>query len=204
MTCTDIRSAIDAYIAGTLTPTERERVERHAATCSECTADLESARVLVGPVASLPRSIEPPRDLWPAIARRTVPRHRWRRGLAAAAAVLLIAGASSTVTMLALRDTGPATARSAGPAGDLRVFEATYVVEAASLAAILDRDRDRLAPGTIETLERNLRVIDAAIAESRAALAADPGDPDLRLLLRSSHEQKVALLEQVTRLARET
>jgi hypothetical protein len=68
---------------------------------------------------------------------------------------------------------------------------------------VLDRERKDLAPATVAAIERNLAVIDRAIAESRAALDKDPSDPDLRALFRTSQAQRVALLEQATRIARE-
>ena len=70
----------------------------------------------------------------------------------------------------------------------------------AELMRALDAERAHLAPATVATLERNLAVIDAAIAESRAALAGDPGNRDLAALLWASYRQKVALLQQATRL----
>ena len=55
--------------------------------------EVEFARLLEE-TRRLPRSIEPPRDLWPAIAARIRRRPAWRRwaALAAAAAVVLIVG----------------------------------------------------------------------------------------------------------------
>ena len=214
MTCDQVRARIDDLAAGRLTGALREEALAHIAGCAECAADLEAARALAAPLAELPRSIEPPRDLWPAISARTgtqvapgsTPLTRHRPLLAIAAALALIAG-SSAVTMLFMRDSGPepgpvtaAPAVPAAPAG----FEARYVAETRELGDLLDRQRDLLAPETVAALERNLAIIDSAIADSRAALAADPSNGELELLLRAGYEQKVALLEQAARLARES
>jgi hypothetical protein len=218
MTCDQVRALIDDLAAGRLTGARREEALAHIAGCAECTADLEAARALAAPLTALPRSIEPPRDLWPAISARTgartgtptapgsVPLTRRGPFLAIAAALALIAG-SSAVTMLVMRDSGPepgpVTAAPAAPAAPA-VFEARYVAETRELSDLLERQRALLAPETVAALERNLAIIDSAIADSRAALAADPSNGELELLLRAGYEQKVALLEQATRLARES
>ena len=212
MTCDQVRERIDDLAAGRLTGAAREEALAHIAGCAACSADLEAARGLAAPLAGLPRSIEPPRDLWPAISARTAtraapgsgPATRHRPVLAIAAALALIAG-SSAVTMLVMRDPGPEPAPVAAvPGPPAPRFEARYVAETRELADLLERQRELLAPETVVTLERNLAIIDSAIADSRAALAADPSNGELELLLRAGYEQKVALLQQATRLARES
>lgn len=204
MTCSGILDLIDGYVAGTLPRGDHETVERHLAGCADCRADVEAARALARPLAALPRTIEPPRDLWPRIERRIAPAPVRSRLLAVAAAITLVAG-SSTATWLVMRDgdTGPVAAVDT-TTGGARLFEARYVEQARTLADLLERERTRLAPETVVVLERNLAIIDAAIAESRAALAADPSNAELETLLRAGHEQKVALLEQAARLVRES
>lgn len=201
MNCDAVRELVDRYVTGALSDSERDALERHAESCPDCRADLESARVLSPAVAALPRSIEPPHDLWPGIEGRLRERRsirmpaRWRlAGLAAAAAVLLVAGSSAATLWLVRGDSSP-TAALATP-----VIEAGYVNASAELMRALDAERSHLAPATVATLERNLAVIDAAIAESRAALANDPANRDLAALLWASYRQKVALLQQATRL----
>ena len=200
MTCDQVRDLIDELASGRLTGPRRDAALAHAAACPECAADLDAARALAGPLAALPASIAPPRDLWPAIAARTAPARgggggRSRPLLAAAAALALIAG-SSAVTMLVMRSADPPAAAVADAAPPR--------VEARNVAELLARQRELLAPETVAALERNLAIIDSAIADSRAALAADPSNHELELLLRAGYEQKVALLEQATRLARES
>lgn len=195
MNCAEVRERLDAFLEGRLDAEARAGIEEHLAACVECRQDLDAARFLLGPRAALPRSLDPPTDLWPRIHERIAPRRmRW---LPLAAAALLLVATSSAVTLL-ITGRAPADETAAVPA-----LEQSYIEQAAALSGIVERERHHLAPGTIETLERNLRIIDRAIADSRAALEADPGNPDLRMLLRTSHEQKVALLEQATRIAQE-
>ncbi|HET9152052.1 MAG TPA: zf-HC2 domain-containing protein [Gemmatimonadales bacterium] len=202
MTCEQTRDLLDRYVAGALVPEERADIERHVQDCAACRADLEAAAALAAPVAGLSRQIPPPADLWPGIARRITPPAWRRRTLAAAAALFLMAGSSLLTIAVLRRGTAPQTVISASPAV-VQLIDAEYAPRAQALEAILAGERDKLAPATIATVERNLAVIDRAIAESRAALARDPGNPDLRALFRTSQAQKVALLEQATRLAHE-
>ena len=61
---------LNAYVDGALDVSEREAVERHLATCATCRADVQRLRELLASATALPKSIAPPRDLWPQIAPR--------------------------------------------------------------------------------------------------------------------------------------
>ena len=69
------------------------------------------------------------------------------------------------------------------------------------LSRILAVERERLRPETVALLERNLAVIDTAIAESRAALARDPASAELRRFFAAAARQKVELLRWAARVA---
>lgn len=157
-------------------------------------------------VERLPRSIEPPHDLWPAIEARLGARPSRGRGrlvALAAAALIAVAAASSLATAWLLGGGDrPATVAVAAAAGDAR--EASYLRATSALAQELAVRRDQLAPETVAVLDRNLAIIDRAIAESRAALAADPANRDLAELLWASYQRKVSFLEQAARLATPT
>ncbi len=202
MTCESARNLIDSYVAGTLAARDALALEEHVAVCAECTIDLAAAGSLAGPVRALPRRMDPPGDLWPAVRQRLVRKRTPGWGALAAAAVLLIA-LTSVVTALLLDRRDATTASLASGAAAVRMVEAGYVEQALELEAALEQGRERLAPETITIVERNLDVIAKAIAESRAALEQDPANQDLRILLRTGHEQRVALLEQAVRLSRE-
>jgi anti-sigma factor RsiW len=77
-----------------------------------------------------------------------------------------------------------------------RRTESRYVDAIGEMEAILRRERDRLSPETVRILERNLEVIDRAIAESRAALARDPGNAALHSLMISAYGQTLELLQR--------
>ena len=59
----------------------------------------------------------------------------------------------------------------------------------------------QLSPGTVKTLEHSLSVIDAAIAEARAALAADPANQSLVDILAGHYAREVDLLQRATELS---
>ncbi len=145
-------------------------------------------------VRRLPSSIEPPRDLWPDIERRLAPRQRglprWLP-LAAVLALLLLGG--SLLRRLA---------RESAPEPTAVATAAPGVAAEAALLASLEGDASSLTPETIATLRRNLAIIEAALAESRRALAADPGNGDVQALFRLVQRQRTTLLQQAARLPR--
>lgn len=155
----------------------------------------------------LPRSIEPARDLYPAISSRIAQREASRRSrrvigwLALAAAVALIAGSSAITAWLVRGSAGAPTTAATLPA-DARVIEAGYVQATQDLENVLASERARLAPATVKVIEQNLVIIDRAIRESRDALARDPGNREAARLLWSTYRQKLDLLQRVARLSR--
>ena len=174
--------------------------------------------------AALPREIAPPPELWNAIRAELAPRsaHAWRWDRwRLAAAGLLIAASSSLVTVVALkarersRDVAtvplaPASSSGAGakvqdqlPAR-LASAEQGYLRSAEALRRTLDERRDSLAPSTVATVERSLRIADSAIAEARAALERDPSNAVLAALFTSNYERKIDVLRRATELAPRT
>lgn len=78
--------------------------------------------------------------------------------------------------------------------------EQVYSTEIARLHTIVERRRTLLDPVTIGVIERNLKVIDDAIAQCRLALAKDPGSRFLMESLNNALENKVELLRTATML----
>jgi len=75
-----------------------------------------------------------------------------------------------------------------------------YSREITRLHAIVERRRAQLDPATISVIERNLKVIDDAIAQCRLALAKDPASRYLIESLNNALETKVELLRTATML----
>ena len=166
--------------------------------------------------------IETPVVALDAPSVRGVP--RWRNGwLAAAAAALVLATAGTTyvVTVANMRTDarqvatgGPATSGSGagavgGPGATMVVDRETssdvaFDREVVQLRALLEERRPNLDSATVALLERNLRIIDQAITESRAALAKDPGSALLNRQLHNALGRKVQVLRTAALLPLET
>ena len=71
---------------------------------------------------------------------------------------------------------------------------ADYDREIARLRTLLDQRRNQMDPVTVAVIEKNLTVIDAAIAESKKAILRDPASRFLIESLNTSLESKVELL----------
>jgi anti-sigma factor RsiW len=196
-------------------------IQRHLGGCAACQDTVARLRGLLDRAASLSSQIEPPDEAWRAIHGRLgsgvarADRPRWRLAeswaMRAAAAILLVAGASS-LTVLALRTRESTSPRAPGTATTtvvatpavLRAVDDSYAGVLDELTTTLRAQRASLAPTTVATLERTLRIIDEAIAEARAALAADPGNGALLDVLSGNYEQKVQLLRRASELAART
>lgn len=199
MMCNEWETQLNEYVDGTLAAEARALVEAHLAGCAGCRAAVVELRALVAGAADLPKRIEPARDLWTGIAARVGKREvrngkRWWRTALAAAATLVIGFA-----VYRLLPPFAAHYRLAGE-GWVAV-EAQYEQASDELTRALATERDRLAPATVALLERNLAAIDAALRESRDALARDPENVELRGLVASAAREKVELLRWATRVA---
>lgn len=208
MTCALVDQRLDAYLEGTLADQESVELEAHVAGCLACQADLDGLRLVLEDARGLRRAIDPPRNLWPKIAARLPTRpitaRARRRWVPLAAAAILLVVVTALVTYTFSPRTTVVARSSARPAPPTLGFasDREYVLAADDLERVLRSGEGRLAPATVEVIERNLALIDAAIAESRAALAADPANADLRALLWAAHRQKLDLLDRATRLTR--
>ena len=78
--------------------------------------------------------------------------------------------------------------------------EQVYTSEIARLRTIVERRRAQLDPVTIGVIERNLKVIDDAIAQCKLALTKDPASRFLMESLNNALENKVQLLRTATML----
>jgi anti-sigma factor RsiW len=212
MTCEQFDHLLDAYLDGTLDPVRRGEMDAHLAGCADCLQQTDLMRNVLATAMSLPKSISPPRTLWPDIAARLAPRGgpqparriAWRRWAPLAAAAVLLVTVTAVLTFRLSRPGSPGGVPVTSTQPQVAGFAADreYVLAAEDLERVLAEGREHLAPATVAVLERNLALIDAAIAEARAALEADPANADLRALLWGAHRQKLDLLDRATRLTR--
>jgi hypothetical protein len=82
--------------------------------------------------------------------------------------------------------------------------EVVYGKEIATLQQIISQRKTLLDSSTVVIIEKNLRIIDAAIEQSRAALAKDPASRLLSEQLTHALDKKVELLRTAARLPAST
>lgn len=198
MSCDDCLEHLDDWLDGALDADTSARVAEHVASCDECHQIAEDAKFLRPLVAEWPKEVEPPRDLWPEVraAIAPAPAHRWQAPRALAAAAFLLVALGSGAVGYWLRDV-PAPLAASAPPIDVARFESQVGTASAELAAAVEARRDELDPETYATVQRNLAIIDAAIAETRRALEQDPDDRRAADALVAAHQQKIRMLRQV-------
>jgi hypothetical protein len=89
---------------------------------------------------------------------------------------------------------------ASAPARTNEAEQSEYARDVAQLRAIVSERRTELDSTTIAVLEKNLELIDRAIAESRAALERDPASDFLADQLARAMTKKVAILRTVALL----
>jgi hypothetical protein len=126
----------------------------------------------------------------------------------AIAASLLVAVTAGVTYSVATRTTGIGTVAAAGAVNTAArngvvqnvnrpSAEETFDKEISALRTIVDQRRADLDTGTVTVLEKNLKVIDNAIAESKAALARDPASAFLADRLNRAYDSKLQVLRSV-------
>lgn len=217
---------LNDFVDGVLAPEEAAEVADHLAGCAACAADAAELRRLLAEAGTLPRAVEPERDLWLGIAERlerpslldmdTARARRssgrgaspWPMRVALAAAAGLLVVATSTVTLLVVRGRGEApvaTTTTPAPAAGVGLqlvseVERGYEGAVNVLESSLAQGRQDLRPETVAIIEENLRIIDEAIASASAALMQDPANVELAQTLRFAYGHKVQLLERAIKL----
>ena len=215
---------LSEYLDGELLTGERTALEQHLLGCEACRATLAELRRVVARAQALDDT-PPAADLWPAIARRIgagtasdvtdLGVYRARRRIsvtvpqlaAAGIALMLVSGSvvwkvlSPGATPVAVTPAPPAIAPVPDGAPAAWSGDASYDLVIARLEQLLAEHRTALDTATVRVLEKNLEIIDRAIAEARAALAADPASAYLNHHLARTMRRKVDLLRQASALA---
>lgn len=203
MNCREVEDRLDDYVDGSLAEGEFQEVELHLASCAACRDAERGLRRLLAQAAALPREVTPARDLWPEIAARLQAPAIPGSGLVAAAAALAVAVAATFFFRGGPAPTsGPATLSVAVSAESptLAAAEEDYTRASAALLEALHNRRESFSPETMAGVERNIEVIDRALAEVREALKRDPDNPELTRMLAATHRKKVDVLQRVVKL----
>lgn len=162
---------------------------------------------LAAAAAKLPAGIPPEHDLWPGIRAAIeraqpaapVPRAAWRRWGALAAALVLVSAAAVVAARFG-RPAAPTVGATRSSAGAQLAAGGDYAAAVALLHAEIDSRRDDLAPGVVETLDRNLEIIDRAIGEIEATLTDSPRRTGRDRVLTALYQRKIHVLWTVARL----
>ncbi len=169
---------------------------------------------LTAMAGELAREITPERDLWPGIEaaidddladRQGSTRGGWvPRYFAQAAAVVLLVGASSGLTYLAMKDAAGPVQVAVTP--DL-LFEQTSFARyelgpgfqdaRSRLRSQLDDELARLSPEARTEVEENLDSIRLAIREINTALEAEPDNVLLQELLLRTYRDELTVMRRV-------
>ena len=169
-------------------------------------SDMDRNDKYVTAASQLATDISPERDLWPGIEQGIAParRSRWTPSLAQAAVVVLLVGASSGLTFLAMKDNQqPAPVITPDLLFEPAAFSSGYALgpeylEARSdIAAQLDEELARLSPEVRADVEQNLKLIRNAIAEINSALEEEPTSTLLQQLLLNAYQDELALMHRV-------
>lgn len=158
----------------------------------------------------LQKEIAPARDLWPGIAAAIdAPRRsRWVPMLAQAAAVVLLVGASSAITYVAVKDQRPLTQVTPELLFEQTAFGRDYNLGPGfqdarnTLVAQLDEELLRLSPESRAEVERNLGLLRTAINEINGALSEDPDNALLQAKLLRAYQEELSVLRRVGGLTR--
>jgi hypothetical protein len=164
---------------------------------------------LMTAASQLATEIEPQRDLWPGIERaitETAPRRsRWTPAFAQAAAIVLLVGASSGLTYLAMKDDAPVVVQQITPEytferaafGSSYTLGSDYLETRADLAARFEQELERLSPEERQDVEQSLEVIRGAIDDINAALQQDPDNTLLQDLLMKTYHEELNVMRKV-------
>jgi anti-sigma factor RsiW len=216
MNCEQCIERLGDAVDETLSSDEREQIEAHCRGCEACRDLLADLKEIRAAAAGLER-LSPSPALWNAIAAKVEPlafaprppRRQWaaptltRRGgaLAAAAALVLTLG---TAAWFAL---GPQPRGTESPAEltrtaatELQLADQHYENAIKSLEQLMVSQASALDPAVAADISLSLQTIDSAIADSRAALKAEPESFVAQTSLLEALRMKVSLLQETVSL----
>lgn len=159
----------------------------------------------------LSKETPPQRDLWAGIEQAIdAPRaKRWSPMFAQAAAVLLLVGASSGITYLAVTGDGETTLAvqpeyvfNEAAFGESYSLGPGFIDARSGLAARLDTQIEKLPAEERANIEANLTMIRDAIAEINAELGKDPDNAQLQSLLLKAYREELMIMRQIGELTR--
>ena len=229
MHCKQYNDAIQELADGTLGPVRRAELQTHLDQCDDCravAADLQKIRA----AASSLEAMAPPPRIWASIASelrkegmRTPRRRAASMAMLAIAASLVLVIGGALYMLQSSRDSRPPqqAAGGAAPAGavpggnaaspdpvqsindDLTAAVHHYESAIATLEQAVKSDSGAIDPQVAAVLQKNVPVIDQAIAETKSALKSEPENAPARESLFEALRKKVSLLQDTIALMNE-
>lgn len=160
----------------------------------------------------LATEITPERDLWPGIANAiTAPsKPRWTPMFAQAAAVLLLIGASSAITFVAVKGSvqpvvqvTPDLVFEQASFGNRYSLGPGFQDARNALVAEFEVEIERLSPETRAEIQTNLELVQKAIFDINQALEQEPENVLLQERLLRTYRDELELLRRVGGLTRD-
>jgi anti-sigma factor RsiW len=228
MTCHDAESLLHDALDAPIPPGDAAALAAHLETCAAC-RDLQADLALLRDATTgLDRPMLPARG-WATLAAQLEregllaaakpSRGPWRGYAWMALAAMLLTGVGASLVWRGTERLAPSVPTAAVPpavpgnARDPRAVEAIeielrlaaehYEKAITALEGLVAEDRTRLDPAVAQAIERNLGLIDFAIADSRKALQGQPGSVVAQQSLFDAYRQKVALLQDLIAMASE-
>jgi hypothetical protein len=225
MNCREVQKILHDYVDSELTPEVEVEVDRHLGACEVCEEYERKLRALVDEASSLPEWVDPPRDLWQEIEQRLdeadrplpFPARRsgmppWGYGLLAASLLIaVVAGVFINRGPGTVADRGTPSADGPGEITQVKLeserpvdvleIEKAIIKNKQELRDALDERRDSLDPEAKATVDRNLKLIEDAIAEIHVALDKEPASAELNRMLMAAHQRELYLLQRAMQLA---
>jgi hypothetical protein len=231
MGCNEFQPMLSDFVDGGLPRDARAKLEAHLATCADCRALLADLKRVKAAARALPK-MTAPESVWRNVragldAESALPRDRRRAnvvsfaprrrmvltGLAAAAVLVL---AVSAGVYFATRPSTPAQPASAQTAAhedstptvqsieaEIDLADQHYQKAIAGLETVAREGQGALDPQLAAVLQKNIAVTDRAIADSRAAVRAQPTSDVAQTSLFEALQRKVSLLRDTIALINE-
>jgi anti-sigma factor RsiW len=204
---------------GTIGADRAQAARAHVRACAACADDVARLERTIMRGRQLEEPTTDVGELWPGIrarientkvvalpaepvptARRAARPRVATAAIAAIAAVLVIAIWLGVRTKVGTDDRTVSRGRSDTVASIEFVDDSVraYKEEAQVLLDRLELTRSMLQPGAAAAIDKDLAVVDSAIAELQTAIARDPRNRELRRLLATSYREKIEVLERVS------
>jgi hypothetical protein len=218
MKCSQAHELIGELLEGTISEDDRRDLEKHLESCRECRELLADFQEIKSQAAALPK-IEPSPAVWTGIldgvrrAEREKPVRAaatigwWERlfapgrpryALAAALSLGLIIG-GAVLIRAPWKKAAPVATETADAytMAKLEEAETHYRLAIKALSEAAAAQKTVLDAKTTDSLEADMRTIDAVISSCRAAVQRDPQSVEARVYLLGAYKGKVEFLDNI-------